>query len=161
QEASMPLAPPDPSRPRPRTYNPFHWMASADAAVVRRSPRNEAYRITCMGGAVLTTAAFAAAAAFFTTYSHLGLSLRAGLGVGLLWGLAILTLARWLLASLPRQRPAIGTLAFALPRVALALLVGTVLAEPIVLRVFDHEVTAQAVATRQDDLAAGRARIDR
>src|SRR4051812_36946870 len=141
--------------------NPLLWLAGADPDILALCPRSERIRLSAMGGAVLTTGMIAAFAATFTTHAYLGLSLRAAVVIGFLWGLAILNLDRWLVVSLSRQSSPARTLAFVVPRVALALVAGLVIAEPLVLRVFENEVTAQAVTNRLVVLAQGRAKLDR
>lgn len=71
-----------------------------------------------------------------------------------------MNLDRWLLTSIRRQRTAVRTIAMALPRIALALIVGFVIAEPIVLHVFEKEVHAQAVEDKQQEFADGVSKLN-
>ena len=53
------------------------------------------------------------------------------------------------------------TVILALPRVILAIIIGFVIAEPLLLRAFEHEVTAQAHVDRQEQLATGQRALDK
>ncbi|MFC6005436.1 DUF4407 domain-containing protein, partial [Streptomonospora nanhaiensis] len=68
--------------------------------------------------------------------------------IGLVWGVAILSLDRWLVTSLPAQ----GGRRFwlALPRVLLALLLGAVISTPLVLQIFKPEIDAEIVDIQQE-----------
>jgi hypothetical protein len=58
-------------------------------------------------------------------------------------GLVILNLDRWLVVSTPRLKTKFGTLAMALPRVLLAVLIGAVISTPLTLAVFSAEIDAE------------------
>jgi hypothetical protein len=134
--------------------NPLLWMSGADLDVLDRCP-SERKKFVAMGGTVATTSCLAALSATFTADDFLHTGIVAAVIVGLGWGLAIMTLDRFLVMTIRRQGSALGTLALAAPRVALAIVAGLVIAEPAVLRIFNSEVTAQAVLDRQDAYAAG------
>jgi len=138
----------------------FVWLSGADPDVLKHCER-ERRRFAAMGGTVLTTSVLAFLAATFTVHEFLYLPLGFALLAGVGWGVAIMNLDRWLLTSIRRQRTAIRTVGMALPRIALALVVGFVIAEPIVLHVFENEVHAQAVEDKQAAFADGTSRLNR
>lgn len=131
------------------------WLSGADPDVLRHCPR-ERPKFVAMGGTVLTTSVLATVAAAFTVHQYLHVPLALALPIALGWGLAIMNLDRWLLISIRRQSSTAKTVLMAVPRVFLALVIGAVIAEPLVLRVFESEVTAQAVRDKQQALAEGR-----
>jgi hypothetical protein len=137
----------------------FLWLGGADEEVLARCP-SERRKYAALGGAVATTAVMAALAGTFAAHDWLHVGLGAALPVGLFWGAAIMNLDRWLLMTIRRQETPPRTLLLALPRLALAIVVGLVISEPLVLAVFRNEVTAQAVQDRQQQVAAGRRALD-
>jgi hypothetical protein len=136
----------------------FLWLGGADKAVLERCP-SERGRIAALGGAVLMTALLAAIAATIATKQWLHISLPVALALGLFWGASIMNLDRWLLMTLRRQSKPIFTVLLALPRVALALVVGLVISQPLLQTVFKSEVSAQAIQDRQSEYGQARASL--
>ncbi|TDC04712.1 DUF4407 domain-containing protein [Nonomuraea longispora] len=110
--------------------------------------QGERARFHGMGGAILTTACVAAISMTFALASALKVFAPLAVLIGLVWGVAILSLDRWLVTSLPAQ----GGRRFwlALPRVALALLLGAVISTPLVLQIFKPEIDAEIVDIQQE-----------
>ncbi|MEO3795035.1 DUF4407 domain-containing protein [Nonomuraea sp. B10E15] len=110
--------------------------------------RGERARFHGMGGAILTTACVAAISMTFALASALKVFTPLAVLIGLVWGVAILSLDRWLVTSLPAQ----GGRRFwlALPRVLLALLLGAVISTPLVLQIFKPEIDAEIVDIQQE-----------
>jgi hypothetical protein len=102
-----------------------------------------------LGGTVLVTGVMAAAAFTMAVHDWLHVPTVIAAIVGIGWGMAIMNLDRWMLLSTRRQASAWKTAIFAIPRVLLAVLIGFVIAEPLVLRVFESDVTIQAKHDRQ------------
>ena len=136
------------------------WMSGVNKRVLEQCP-TERTKFVGVGGAVLTTAIMATVAATLTLSSFLNLSLFIAVPIGLAWGLAIMNLDRWLVASTTRQETVWKNVAVAVPRLLLALIIGLVIAEPLILGVFDNEIREQAVAHKQEDAALQKAEIDR
>ncbi|TDD49834.1 DUF4407 domain-containing protein [Nonomuraea terrae] len=110
----------------------------------------ERARFVGLGGAVLTTACLAALAMTFALSSALKVFLPLAIAIGLVWGVVILGLDRWLATSLPVK----GRRRFwlALPRVLLALLLGAVISTPLVLQIFKPEIDATILDIKQERL---------
>jgi hypothetical protein len=137
----------------------FLWLAGTDEDVLAKCP-SERRKMAATGAMVATTGCLAAVAATFTIYRFMRTSLIVGLIAGLAWGVAILTLDRWLVMSIRRQPTRRATLLLALPRVALAVVAGLVIATPIVLKAFEREVTTQAGEDKRQAFLAGKHRLD-
>ncbi|MEV4801406.1 DUF4407 domain-containing protein [Nonomuraea sp. NPDC049421] len=112
----------------------------------------ERARFIGLGGAILTTACLAALAMTFALSSALKVFLPLAIAIGLVWGVIILGLDRWLATSLPVR----GRRRFwlALPRVLLALLLGAVISTPLVLQIFKPEIDATILDIKQERLDA-------
>lgn len=136
------------------------WLSGADQDVLSHCERERA-KFVAMGGTVITTSVFATAAATFTINRYLHAPLALSIVVGILWGLAIMNLDRWLLISIRRQATPLRTVTMAIPRVVLAVLIGILIAEPLVLRVFESEVTTQAARDKRDERSEARQEVKR
>ncbi|MFC4009112.1 DUF4407 domain-containing protein [Nonomuraea purpurea] len=122
-------------------------MSGARADVLEQC-KGERARFHGLGGAILTTACIAAISMTFALASALKVFAPLAVVIGLVWGVAILSLDRWLVTSLPTQ----GGRRFwlALPRVLLALLLGAVISTPLVLQIFKPEIDAEIVDIQQE-----------
>jgi hypothetical protein len=106
-------------------------------------------RFESLGWAVLITSCMAAISMWFALASAVGINGILALPVALFWGLVIMGIDRWLITSMP-----VGggrKLAMALPRLALAVLLGTLISTPLVLRVFQSEINAQIAVMQQNN----------
>jgi hypothetical protein len=117
-------------------------VSGANRDVLRDAPKERTKQVA-MGAVLLSTAAIAALSASYAL--HLALHAPAPIAAvgGLIWGVIILNLDRWLVVSSPRLKSKGGTLAMALPRVLLAVLIGAVISTPLTLAVFSSEINAE------------------
>ncbi len=134
------------------------WLSGVDRNALSHCER-ERNKFIAMGGTVLTTAGLAVLTATFTIHNFLHAPLVFAVVLGLGWGLAIMNLDRWLLISIRRQTTTRKTIAMGIPRVGLAILIGAVIAHPLVLQVFNKEVEAQAEKDKNSALAEGKKEI--
>ena len=128
--------------------NLLQRAAAADPEVLKRYPA-ERSRYTGMGGALLFTAFLAFVSGSVYAFDFLHAALPLALLFGLAWGAGIFNLDRWMLTATRRQDKPWKTLLMAVPRIALALLMGFVIAEPVLLRVFHEEVKHQAAELKE------------
>ncbi|HJP73613.1 MAG TPA: DUF4407 domain-containing protein [Pseudonocardiaceae bacterium] len=96
-----------------------------------------------MGGVLISTALVAGVSAFFALDGTLHLPWPAALGAALVWAFVILNLDRMLIVSMNGMHGIKLKLAAALPRLALAIVIGAVVSTPLTLRVFQPEIDAQ------------------
>lgn len=141
----------------PRRIGPgLRHISGVDEGLLDRVPTERA-RYTAMGGVVVGTASIAMCSMWFAlTEVSGGLEGATAFGallLALLWGVFVLNLDRWLITSTS------GTwwrrASMLLPRLVLAVLFGIVIAEPIVLRVFESAVQEHVLQERAmhlDDL---------
>jgi hypothetical protein len=123
--------------------NLLQRAAAADPELLRRFP-SERSRHTGMGGALLFTAAIAFASGAVYVSDFMGAPLPLALLCGLVWGAGIFNLDRWMMSSTRRQSTWWKTLGMAVPRIVLSVLIGFVIAEPVLLQIFHQEVSAKA-----------------
>jgi hypothetical protein len=152
--------PPEPSTTSHRAPGVLVALSGADPRTLARCP-SETTRFTAVGGVVLTTAVMAAVSAMFALRTGLAAPWIAVVPIGVLWGLAILNLDRWLVTAARRRRLWRQNLAVTLPRLGLALVIGAVVSTPLVLWIFGPEIRAEIAATQQHRLDAHRTALDR
>ncbi|MGY1784697.1 DUF4407 domain-containing protein [Geodermatophilus sp. SYSU D00698] len=117
-------------------------VAGANREVLQDAPKERGKQVA-MGAVLVCTAALAAVSASYALYVALHLWVPVAVLGGLAWGLVILNLDRWLVVSTPRLKSKVGTIAMALPRVALAVLIGAVVSTPLTLAVFSAEIDTE------------------
>jgi hypothetical protein len=128
------------------------WLSAVDREALARCPQ-ETPRFLGAGGAVLTTSVMAMLAGGFAAHGLLHVPIVPAMIFGLLWALAIMNLERYLQASIRRQATPLATIASALPRLALAVLLGLVITPFLLLVVFHAEDKVQVTVDRNEKLA--------
>ena len=126
-------------------------LAGAREQVLAQCP-TERVKFQGLGSAILITSCIATVSMWFALDNAMGINPIAALPVAVLWGLVILGIDRWLVTSIPpagRRR-----LTIALPRVILALLLGTLISTPIVLRAFQSEINTEISVIKQQRASA-------
>ena len=99
----------------------------------------ERIKFQSLGWAILITSGIATISMWFALDNALGLNPAVALPLALLWGLVIMGIDRWLITSIPPRGSRRWVVA--LPRLLLALLLGSIISTPIVLRIFQTEIT--------------------
>ena len=122
------------------------WLSGAHAEVLELVPSERA-RFESLGWAILITSGMAAISMWFALSSALGINGILAIPVALFWGLVIMGIDRWLITSMPVDGG--RKFAMAVPRVVLAILLGTLISTPLVLRIFQSEINAQMATMQQ------------
>jgi Domain of unknown function (DUF4407) len=125
-------------------------LVGVDEQLLAKVPSERA-RYTALGGTVLGTASIAAFSMAMALAQVLGGFAVFLLLPALIWGLFVLNLDRWLVASSAGSRWH-RRAAILLPRVALAVFFGIVIAEPLVMRVFQTAIEQHIRTERQQEL---------
>jgi Domain of unknown function (DUF4407) len=112
----------------------------------------ERTKFQSLGWVILITAGMAVMSMWFALTTTLGLSAFVAVFGALLWGLVIMGIDRWLVTSMPHNRS--RKLLMAIPRLALALLLGSVISTPFVLRIFASEINNQVSVIKENNEAA-------
>jgi hypothetical protein len=127
-------------------------LAGARHDVLEQTPVDR-FRYVATGGVLLTTAAVAAVSAAFALRMAVRVDWPAAIAAGVAWGVVILNLDRLLIIGMTRRSGWWRNILGALPRVGLALLLGTVISTPLVLRIFQPEIDAELEVMRNDRAA--------
>jgi hypothetical protein len=115
-------------------------ISGANEEILRKVP-TERVKFQSLGWAILITSGIAAVSMWFALDNALGLNPVLALPLALLWGLVIMGIDRWLITSIPPHGS--RRWAVAVPRLLLAVLLGTIISTPIVLRIFQTEINNQ------------------
>jgi hypothetical protein len=115
-------------------------LSGAHEEVLELVPSEQA-RFESLGWAILITSCMAVISMWFALANALSINGILAIPVALFWGLVIMGIDRWLVVSMPVDGA--RKFAMAVPRVLLALLLGTLISTPLVLRIFQSEIDAQ------------------
>jgi hypothetical protein len=109
---------------------------------------SERARFESLGWAILITSGMAVVSMWFALSSAMGVNGILAVPPALLWGLVIMGIDRWLVTSMPTESS--RKFLMAVPRLLLALLLGTLISTPFVLRIFEPEINAQIAVMQQN-----------
>jgi ABC-type nitrate/sulfonate/bicarbonate transport system permease component len=126
-------------------------VAGAHRDLLERAPRDRVKQAS-LGGVLLTTAALAAVSCAVALTMAMRLPWPVAVAGGLLWGVGIYNLDRWLVVSTPRGAP-LRTALVSLVRIGLAVVIGAVVSTPLTLVVFDAEISAELQRMHTEDEA--------
>ena len=115
--------------------------SGANIHILRKTP-SEWNKFSGIGGIVLFTAIFAtlsAGYAIFTVFDDI----YAAVIFGIIWGLMIFNLDRYIVSSIKKTGTWYHQLLMTLPRLALAIFLGIIIAKPLELKIFEKEVNKQ------------------
>lgn len=108
----------------------------------------ESSRYVGIGATIFFTGVFAALAASYALYTVFD-SVWIATGFGLVWGLMIFNLDRYIVSSMRKEKNAWREVRTALPRFALALLISIVIAKPLELKIFEKEISSELIIMEQ------------
>jgi len=127
------------------------WLSGAQPDILAQCKHDRAKYIG-VGSAVLVTSSMAAVSMSFALRIALNAELAAAIPFAVAWGLAIMSLDRWLVVSLVRQSP-LRYFMLALPRLLLGLLFGIIISTPLTLQIFHVEIANQIAVDHTTALA--------
>lgn len=129
-----------------RWGRPLRALAACDENVLRECPE-ERFKFSGLGAVIVGTSSLAALSMAEAIALVFAMSYVGALWFGLIWGGFIMAVDRWLVAT--------GKgLKHYLPRIAMAIILGVVVAEPFVLRAFDDAIDeriAEETADKVDE----------
>jgi hypothetical protein len=134
-------------------------LAGVRLDVLQVAPGSRA-KYVALGGVLLSTGGLAAVSAAFAVHMALGAPWLIALAVGLGWGLVIVNLDRMLLAGMSHDPSWVRNIAMAVPRIALAVLLGTVISTPLTLQIFSKEIDATIVTLQAEAADRFTAELD-
>ncbi len=118
---------------------------------LRQCP-SETSKCAGLGAAIFFTGVFAflsAAFAFFTVFDNYFIATS----LGLIWGLMIFNLDRYIVSSMRKEGRASKELLSAMPRLLVAIVISLVIAKPLELRIFQKEIEPELTVMEQQAYA--------
>jgi hypothetical protein len=124
-------------------------LAGARAEILAKAP-GDVNKHAALGGVLLTTSGVAAVSAFFAMHSVLELAPAVAAAVGAVWGLIIFNLDRMLVVTMTRGNGWLLNGVAAIPRMALAAVIGAIISTPLVLEIFEPEINSELIAMQAE-----------
>ena len=119
----------------------FLWVcAGANIRIATKTPTAQPI-LTSIGGAVFLTSLFAVLSASYASYFVFN-SVPQAVVLGLLWGLMIFNLDRYIVSSMRKQSSLVATSLTIFPRLLMAFLISAVVVVPLELLIFEPEINA-------------------
>jgi len=140
--------------------NRFFWFCSGVHQDTLRKYPTEANKYVGIGATIFFTGLFAALSGGYALYFVFKGNFLAPLFAlifGLIWGLAIFNMDRYIVSSLNKNATSARQLLQATPRILLAIMIGIVISRPLELKIFDKEIRERLKVSY---LNGQRARID-
>jgi hypothetical protein len=120
----------------------FIWLSGASKKILGECP-TERPRFYGLGAMIAVTGGLAGISLAFALVNALKAALPIAVVFGVLWALAVMMIDRLFVVSMHRQRNPLIYLVQALPRLAMAIVLGFVISTPFVLQIFKPEITDQ------------------
>ena len=121
----------------------FFWFCSgAHIGTLKKYP-NEHNKYVGIGATIFFTALFASLSGGYAMYFVFnGDAFAVGFAIlfGLLWGLAIFNMDRYIVSSINKEGTTNQQIIQASPRILLAIMIGIVISRPLELKIFDKEI---------------------
>lgn len=144
----------------PNALTRFLWFcAGVNPEALLQCPPSEYAKFTGIGGTVFFTGLLATLSggyAFYTVFA----SSWAAVAFGLLWGLIIFNLDRFIISTIKKEGGFRRQFTLAIPRLLLALLLAVVIAKPLELRIFQGEINEILAQERVEKGAAAGAKFE-
>jgi hypothetical protein len=135
-----------------RPYRFFAWCAGANIDVLKHFP-TEFNKYFGAGALICMTGLFAfIASAYALSTIFKGGGLFFPIIVGMVWGLFIFLLDRYLVGSMSKNNSFWKQVFLALPRIFLAILIALTIARPLELRIFSTEIEQQLITNKESAL---------
>lgn len=130
----------------------FWFCSGAETGILKKCP-SETAKYTGIGATVFFTGVFAflsASYALYTVFENIWTSIF----FGLVWGLMIFNLDRFIVSSMRKEGRFGRELAMAAPRLILAILISVVIARPLEMKIFEKEIAPELIVMEQEKYAA-------
>jgi hypothetical protein len=130
----------------------FFWHCSgADLELLKKCP-TESSKYVGIGATIFFTGLFAALSGAYALYTVFD-SILASVGFGLVWGLMIFNLDRYIVSSMRKEGKFAREFTLAIPRILLAVIISMVIAKPLEIKIFDKEIQPELIVMEQEAYA--------
>lgn len=137
--------------------NLFWFCSGAVFSILKRTP-TEANKYFGIGATVFFTGVLAALAAGYALYTIFQ-NLLSAVFFGLLWGLVIFNLDRFIVSSMRKKEQLWSEWKLAIPRLLLAILLALVISKPLELKMFEREINRKLDEKKTQFIAQSKANL--
>lgn len=120
----------------------FFWLCSGASKPLLEKCPTEASKYVGIGATIFFTGIFAALSAAYALFTVFE-SYYAAIGFGIVWGLMIFNLDRFIVSSMRKTGNVKKEFYMAVPRLILAVLISIVIAKPLEMKIFEKEIMAE------------------
>jgi hypothetical protein len=113
--------------------------SGADPDLLNESPKSEQIKYAGIGGTVFFTAVMAFISGSYALYTVFDNAYIA-IGFGIIWGLLIFNLDRFIVSTIKKQDNIWKELVQASPRIVLAIIIAVVISKPLEMKIFEKEI---------------------
>ena len=141
----------------------FIFCSGADHKILEQCPNSERIKYGIVGSTVFLTGFLASLSGGYALYTVFRGGNKAGLWAvffGLLWGIVIFNLDRFLVSSIRKEGNWKKEFWYALPRFVVAVIISLVIAKPIEVQLFADRIQQQILENKTNKLVEGKAIID-
>jgi hypothetical protein len=117
----------------------FIICSGSDTDILEQCSKGEQNKYAGIGATVFFTALMAFIAASYALYTVFD-NLFAAIGFGLVWGLLIFNLDRYIVSTIKKTGNVIDEIIQASPRIILAVIIAIVISKPLELKIFEKEI---------------------
>ncbi len=128
----------------------FILCSGADTNILDNCSNGEQNKYAGIGATVFFTALMATIAASYALYTVFD-NLYTSIGFGLVWGLLIFNLDRYIVSTIKKRNSFLDELLQATPRIFLAVIIAVVISKPLELKIFEKEIN-QVLLEQKNDL---------
>ena len=128
----------------------FILCSGADTDILNDCSIGEQNKYVGIGATVFFTAVMATIAASYALFTVFD-NLYASLFFGLIWGLLIFNLDRYIVSTIKKRDNILDEILQATPRILLALIIAVVISKPLELKIFEKEIN-QVLLEQKNDL---------
>src|SRR5690606_29081247 len=117
----------------------FILCSGSDSDILKSCSNGEQNKYAGIGATVFFTAVMAGIAASYALYTVFD-SVYMAIGFGLIWGLLIFNLDRFIVSTIKKRDRFLDECIQALPRIVLAIIIAIVISKPLELKIFEKEI---------------------
>ncbi|MBO3115633.1 DUF4407 domain-containing protein [Winogradskyella sp. DF17] len=128
----------------------FILCSGADSQILNECSNGEQNKYAGVGATVFFTALMATIACSYALYTVFD-NVFASIGFGIVWGLLIFNLDRYIVSTIKKRDSALDELLQATPRILLAVIIAVVISKPLELKIFEKEIN-QVLLEQKNEL---------
>ncbi len=136
----------------------FLVCSGVDRDLIRECSRGEQTKYAGIGATVFFTALMAFIASGYALYTVFD-NVYAAVGFGLIWGLLIFNLDRFIVSTLRKKDSRFAEFLQATPRIILAVIIAIVISKPLELKIFEKEIDQVLLAQKNELTLANKTQI--